>query len=287
MPIEIKDVSKSFKNTIALSDISLQLEDTGIYGLLGNNGAGKTTLFNILTNRLYADRGDVLVNGEAVLENDRILGEIYMMGEENFYPSDMKVNKAFDATKIFYPAFDKDYALLLAKQFGLDPRKKISKLSTGYATIFKLIIALSVNTPYLLLDEPVLGLDAQHRDMFYKLLIAKYAQNPFMVVISTHLIQEVSDIIEHTIIIKDGRIVKNAPTEELLMSCCTISGPADQVDAFVAGLKVINQTSIGKFKTACVEDLPQDIKIPCDLEVGKLNMQDYFINMMNKEEAKQ
>ncbi len=282
MAIEINNVSKQFGNTCALSQVNLTLKEPGLYGLLGNNGAGKSTLFNIITNRLFPDNGDVLVDGVPVSNNDATLKKIFMMGEESYYPEDMKVNKAFSVTKMFYPTFDHAYANELAVKFALDTRKKIAKLSTGYASIFKLIIALSVNTPYLLLDEPVLGLDAQHRDMFYKLLIEKYSRNPCTIVLSTHLIQEVANIIEHTIIIRDGVIIKDAGSKELLMYCSTVSGPAAAVDTFVQGLTVINQSSLGGLKTVCVEGLPKDKEVPAGLELGKPNLQEYFIGLMNK-----
>jgi len=79
-------------------------------------------------------------------------------------------------------------------------------------------MAFSAGTPFLLLDEPVLGLDALHRDMFYKLLIERYSENPCTIVISTHLISEVANLIEHCVIIKDGRIIKDAPAEDLRQS---------------------------------------------------------------------
>lgn len=282
MGIEIKNVSKDFSGTRALSNVNLTLKDSGLYGLLGNNGAGKSTLFNIITNRLYPGSGEVLIDGMPIFDNDPTLHKIFMMGEENYYPEDMKVSKAFSVTKMFYPDFDSAYANELAIQFGLDPRKKISKLSTGYGSIFKLIIALSVNTPYLLLDEPVLGLDARHRDMFYKILIEKYAENPCTIVISTHLIQEVAAIIEHTIIIRDGAILKDAPSEELLKECCNISGPAAMVDAFTSEARIISQSSLGGLKTVCVEGMPKDKTLPVGLEIGKVNLQEYFIGLMNK-----
>ena len=282
MAIEINNVSKQFGSTCALSQVSLILKEPGLYGLLGNNGAGKSTLFNIITNRLYPDSGNVTVDGNPVFDNDPTLKKIFMMGEESYYPEDMKVSKAFTVTKMFYPTFDDAYANELAVKFALDTHKKISKLSTGYASIFKLIIALAVNTPYLLLDEPVLGLDAQHRDMFYKLLIEKYSQNPCTIVLSTHLIQEVANIIEHTIIIRDGVIIKDAGSEELLMDCATVSGPAAAVDAFVQGMLIISQSNLGGLKSVCVEGLPKDKEVPAGLEFGKPNLQDYFIGLMNK-----
>src|SRR5665647_627127 len=118
MGIQIKNISKQFKDTCALRQVNLSLNDSGIYGLLGNNGAGKTTLFNIITNRLYPDSGDILVDGMPVFDNDSTLSKIFMMGEESYYPEDMKIGKAISVTKMFYPTFDEIYANDLAIKFG-------------------------------------------------------------------------------------------------------------------------------------------------------------------------
>lgn len=284
MAIEVKNVTKRFGGTCALDHVSLTLENNKIYGLLGNNGAGKTTLLSIITNRLYADSGEVLLDGEILADNDGALGKVYMMGEQNLFPDDMRVWKAFRTTALFYPGFDMAYANTLAQRFGLSTKKKITSLSTGYASIFRLIIALSVNTPYLLLDEPVLGLDAQHRDMFYKLLIETYMERPRTIVISTHLIQEIGNLIEHTLIIRNGRIVKDMPREDLLAGCYTVSGPAGLVEQYLEGRDVISVSSLGGLKTACLNGAPADTELPAGLERGTVNLQDYFISLMNGEE---
>ncbi|NLF79690.1 MAG: ABC transporter ATP-binding protein [Clostridia bacterium] len=283
MAIELCGVSKRFKETLALDQVNVSFDEAKIYGLLGNNGAGKTTLMNIVANRLYADQGQVLIDGEPVADLDRALSKVYLLGEKNLYGEDMRVKKALAAAAHFYPDFELKRALAMAKQFGLNIRKKIGSLSTGYASIFKLIIALNVNTPYLLLDEPVLGLDAQHRDSFYKLLLQKYAERPCTIVISTHLIAEVANLIEHTVIIRDGRILENRPTEELLAVGYTISGPAAAVDDYIAGKSLLSQSALGGLKTACLTGRPQT-PLPDSLELGKLNLQDYFIQLMNREE---
>jgi len=286
MGIEIKNVTKSFGSTRALDQVSLSIAGGKIYGLLGNNGAGKTTLLNIITNHLYPDHGEVLIDDELVSDNDRALGKVFFMGEQNLYPDDMRVHKAFAVTKLFYPNFDIQYANELAYRFGLNTKKKITALSTGYASIFRLVLALSVNTPYLLLDEPVLGLDAQHRDMFYKLLIEKYSENPCTILISTHLIQEVANLIEHTFIIKNGRIIKDMPREELLDSGYTVSGPAALVTSYLSGRQVLSVSSLGGLKTACVQGKTEPADLPAGLELGTLGLQDYFISLMNEEENK-
>ena len=281
MGIEVKNVTKTFGSVIALSDVSLHLEEKKIYGLLGNNGAGKTTLFNIITNRLYADSGQINIDGEKAADHDQALGKVFMMGEENLFPEDMRVKKAFAISKLFNPRFDLDYARDLAERFELQVNKKIKSLSTGYASIFRLILALSANTPYLLLDEPVLGLDARHRDLFYKLLIGKYAENPCTIVISTHIIQEAANLLEHILIINDGKIVKDAPREELLAGSYTVSGPVALVDDYIKHKRTISTDRIGGLRTACIEGHPDEGDVPDGLEIGQTNLQDYFISLMN------
>ena len=225
MAIEFQHITKTFGDTRALEDVTVTFEEGKIYGLLGDNGAGKSTLLNVLTGRLAPDGGTVTVDGERA-EGDAALGKLFLAGDANLYPDDMKVKRALDTAALFYPDFDRKYAEDLARQFELPLDRKISRLSTGYGSIFRLVLGLSVNTPYVLFDEPVLGLDARHRDLFYKLLVRKYAEDPCTIVISTHLIAEVADLIEHTVIIRKGRILRDAPTEELTAGCFQVSGPA-------------------------------------------------------------
>lgn len=283
MAIELKNVTKRFGSVCALDNISVTFGDNKIYGLLGNNGAGKTTMLSIITNRIFADKGDVLVDGVSVTASDEARGKLYLMSEQNLYPDDMRVGKALKAAERFYPNFDAAYADELLRRFKLDPKKKITSLSTGYGSIFRLIMALCVNTPYLLLDEPVLGLDAQHRDMFYKMLLEHYSENPCTVVLSTHLIQEAAGLIEQAVIVREGRIIRQAPAESLLTGAFNVSGPAGAVDEYVAGRRVISENSIGGLKTVCVEGEPG--AKPEGLEFSRVDLQDYFINLMSMEDA--
>lgn len=281
MSIEIKNISKNFGTTQALSRVNITFESNKIYGLLGRNGAGKTTLLNIITNRIFADEGEVLVDGLSSKENDLALQNIYMMSEKNYYPLNMKVKEIFQWTKNFYPNFDMEYAKKLANLFELNINKNVKSLSTGYNSIFKVIIALSVNTPYVLLDEPVLGLDANHRDVFYRLLIEKYSNFPSTIVISTHLIEEVSTVIEDVIIIKNGSIIKNESREALLSQGYTISGKASSVDSFIIGKNVIGIETIGGLKSAFILGSINKDTLPADLEVTKLDLQKLFIQLTN------
>ena len=285
MTIQIDNLNKRFGQTQALDNVSLQFGGQKIYGLLGNNGAGKTTLFNIITNRYFADSGAVTLDGQDIYNNESILSQIYMLSEKNYYPEDMTVKDALYWAAHFYPNFDKAFAAKLADRFKLPLKKKIADLSTGYETIFKIVVALSTNAPFLLLDEPVLGLDAGHRDMFYKLLIERYSENPCTIVISTHLIAEVSRLIEHCVIIKNGRIIKDSPCEDLLNNGYSVSGSTSLVDGYIQETKdVIFSSNLGGLKTASISGIaPGFHDRPDGLEFNKLDLQEYFIHLMNDE----
>lgn len=279
--IEVKNVSKRFGNICALDDVSLCFEENKIYGLLGRNGAGKSTLLNIISNRIFADQGEIVVNGLPAVENDKAQQQIYLMSEQTLYPERMKIKEIFRWTKNYYPGFDLAYAQNLADQFQLDTKKQVRSLSTGYSSIFKIILALSVNTPCVLLDEPVLGLDANHRDLFYKSLIEKYSNRPCTIVISTHLIEEVSRIVEDIVIINQGKIICRESCEALLAKGYTVSGKASLVDAFIEGKKVIGTDTLGGLKTAYVLESPDPGNLPAELEITSLDLQKLFIQLTN------
>lgn len=281
MSIEIKNVSKSFGSLKAVDHVSLTFEEEKIYGLLGRNGAGKSTLLNLITNRIFPDEGEVFVNGAPAKENDAALRNIYFMSEGNLYPDSMKVMEAFHWTKEFYGGFDEELAKRLSDKFQLPSKKKIKSLSTGYRSIFKIIVALSVDASYILLDEPVLGLDANHRELFYKELIESYGERPRTFVISTHLIEEISGIIEDIIIIKQGKVIRNESTENLLQSGYTVSGSGSLVDRFISGKHVIGEDVLGGLKSVYIlGETPKEV--PAGLEVTRLDLQKLFIQLTNE-----
>lgn len=279
--IEIKNISKKYGTTWALNNVNLRFEENKIYGLLGRNGAGKSTLLNILSNRIFADKGEVFVDGMPCTENDEAQSRIYLMSEKNYYPPKLTVKKALKWSKEFYSDFDTEYALYIAKLFGLDMNKSITSLSTGYQSIFKIVISLSVNTPYVLLDEPVLGLDANHRDLFYRQIIEKYSNHPCTIIISTHLIEEVSNVIEDIVILKEGHIIKNEPCQSLLRKGYAVSGVASKVDLYTQNKNILSTDSLGGLKTAYILGTLDKQTLPDGLETSKLDLQKLFIQLTN------
>ncbi len=282
MSIVVEKVSKQFGKVQALRDVSLTLEEGKIYGLLGRNGAGKSTLLNILTERIFPDGGRVTVDGEPIHNNDSALSKMYLMSEQDCYPESMKVREAFRWTKEFYPTFDQDFAWNLAGAFELPLGSKVNKLSTGYSSIFKLIVALSVNVPYVLLDEPVLGLDANHRDLFYKTLLARYVEHPATVVISTHLIEEVSSLIEDLVIIHKGEVLRRGSQEEFLSQGYTVSGPRGLVEEYLKGKEVLGADVLGGLESAYVLGKADRRTLPQGLELSGLDLQKMFVLMTGK-----
>ena len=283
--IEIKNVSKAYGKTIALQNVTATIADGKISGLLGRNGAGKTTLLNILTNRIFADWGQVWIDGEPAAENDSAQAKLFYMTEKTLYPKEMRVRDAFQLTRNFYPQFDLGYAAGLAERFKLEPAKRIGSLSTGYQSIFKLILTLASNAALMIFDEPVLGLDANHRDLFYKELLAHYNASPQTVILSTHLIEEAAGILEEVLIIKEGQILTAQPVEELLRLAYTVSGSQEAVDRYAAGKKVVREEALGRFKAATIyqerSSADRDLLAQLGLDLTPARLQELIINLTN------
>lgn len=279
--IEVRNISKNFGSVAALKHVNVTFAENHIYGLLGRNGAGKSTLLNLITNKIFPTEGEILVDGEPVLENDRALGKIYCMTEQNLYPERMKMQDVFRWSREFYPDFDMGYAQELCKKFELSLQARTNTLSTGYNSIFKIIVALASNAPIILLDEPVLGLDANHRELFYKELIENYSDHPRTIVISTHLIEEVADIIERVVIIKKGEVLLDDDVEHVVSQGYTVSGAAGAVDAYISGKNVLGCDTLGGLKSAYLMGSYNKTDIPNGLEMSALDLQKLFIQLTN------
>ena len=165
--IQIKNVTKQYKDVIALDNVSFSFEYGKIYGFLGRNGAGKSTLINIIANRIFADSGEVLIDDIPAKENMKIHDKIFCMSEADLYDTNLKIKDLFKWTDRFYDDFDKEKAMEIANKFNLNINKKFKALSKGYQSIFKLTVALSLNVPYIIFDEPVRAITPGQEVVFY------------------------------------------------------------------------------------------------------------------------
>ena len=171
--LEVKGVTKKYGRKTVLDGVSMNLRQGHSYGLLGRNGAGKSTLINIIMQRRRSDSGIVTLDGVDIRNNDRLMSRLFCMNDSALYPADFRLKTVFSITNSMYGKFDMTYALRLSELFGLDLKKRTGQLSTGYNTIYKVILALASNADFVFLDEPVLGIDVNQRELFYKTVAGK------------------------------------------------------------------------------------------------------------------
>lgn len=292
MSIKCNKIIKTYKEKEVLHEINLTIEPGKIYGLIGRNGVGKTTLLSILSAQCPATSGNVTVGGEPVWENQKVLSHICFSRELNPVTesaiSSMKVRDYLKAASIYYPDWDNEMAKHLLKEFQLDEKAYIRKLSKGMLSMITIILALASKAEYTFLDEPVAGLDVFMRDKFYKLLLEEYSETGRTFLISTHIIDEASPIFEEVIILKDGDILFKENTEELLSKSFHISGKSEDVDQAVSGLKTYHPEQAGRSKGITVI-LPDDgndhkkILQNGNLSVQPVSLQNLFIAICGDE----
>ena len=230
--------------------------------------------------RCKRDAGAVTLDGQVIDNNDRLMSRLFCMNDSTLYPLNFRVRTVFSITDSMYENFDMDYAENLADMFGLDLKKRLKQLSTGYNTIYKVILALASNADFVFLDEPVLGIDVNQRELFYKTLARKMSEEKTCFIISTHIIEELQHLIDRTLILHEGKILLDGDTETIMSSYAAVSGKADAVDEFTADRKVICTESMGVFKKAVfeTENFTED-DVPDGLSLDTVNLQQIFYYM--------
>ncbi|GAA4741514.1 ABC transporter ATP-binding protein [Modestobacter marinus] len=240
----LEGVTMRFRGHTALTDVSTSVRADTITGLLGRNGAGKTTLMQLLTGHRVPTAGRVTVLGAAPYENDGVLSRMCFIKEGQRYPDHFRVCDAVSAAAHLYPHWDQSLADQLLADFDLPRKRPIKKLSRGMNSAVGIVLGLASRAPVTLFDEPYLGLDAVARQLFYDRLLADYAEHPRTILLSTHLIEEISDLLEHVLLIDRGRLLLDADAETLRATALTVSGPAAQVSTFGAAHDVLQHESI-------------------------------------------
>ena len=280
--IQIKNITKKYNGLTALDNVSFSFEFGKIYGFLGRNGAGKSTLINVIANRIFADEGTVLVDDVPARENMKVQEKIFCMSETDLYDKDLKIKEHFKWINRFYDSFNIDKALEISEKFNLDTDKRFKALSKGYQSIFKLTVALSLNVPYVIFDEPVLGLDANHRELFYDLLLKDYEDGERTIIIATHLIEEVANIIEEVVLIDKGKILLQESVERLLETGYSISGITKEVDDYCTDKNVIGYDELGSLKIAYVLGEKTPLPENSNLQISTMNLQKLFVKLTEK-----
>jgi ABC-2 type transport system ATP-binding protein len=282
--IEVDGLQLRYGTTTALDDLSFTLSGGKIYGLLGRNGSGKTSLLSVLAAFRKASGGTVLIDGQPVFENPRITRQVCLIRETgDTGDKGDRVSEALHTAEHLRPGWDSEYAASLVDRFEVPLGKKIGELSLGQRSALGMTFGLASRAPVTLFDESQLGMDAPSRAAFHDELLADFMARPRTIVVSTHLIDELSPLFEEVVIIDDGRLVLKDETEALRARGAAVTGPAEAVDRFVAGRTVLGERRLGRTKSAMVygglDDRHRRQARDAGLDLGPIALQDLFVHL--------
>ena len=277
-------IGKIYGKKQVLKNINLTLEKGKIYGLIGRNGAGKTTLLSIMSAQNPASEGTVTWNGENVWENRKALDHICFSRELsiNLYGSGvsgMKVKDYLKTASYYYPDWDQALAEELIKKFELNTKQRINKMSKGMLSMVTIIVALASKADFTFMDEPVAGLDVVMRDYFYHKLMEEYTETGRTFVISTHIIEEATDLMEEVVMIKNGEVLLKENTQELLERSYHVSGLAEVVDQATEGYERHHEEKMGRSKSVTIL-LKEGQKLPEGFQRAEFLLEHGFVDMI-------
>lgn len=281
--IEAQGVTRRFKDTLALDNVTLNFAKDQIHGLLGRNGAGKTTLMSVMTAQDWPSGGEVHVFGQVPHENEQVLPDICFVREDQRYPEDAMAKHAFAAARDAFENWDEDFAQRLIKDFRLPEKTAIKKMSRGQKSAVGVIIGLASRAPLTVFDEPYMGLDAVARQLFYDRLLQDYSENPRTIVLSSHLIDEIAHLLEHVVVIDQGQILVDESAEALHGRAVTLVGRADAVDQVVGDREVLDREELGRIvRTTVLGRLSTEerrLVAELDLDVIPVSLQQLIVHM--------
>ncbi|MCC6270558.1 MAG: ABC transporter ATP-binding protein [Microbacteriaceae bacterium] len=278
--IEATGVTRRFGSLHAVDDVTFSVEEGTICGLLGRNGAGKTTLMQLLTGQDFVSAGSISVFGQSPVENASVLQNVCFIKESQKYPEDFRVKHVMESAPWFFRNWDAEFADQLVDEFRLPRGRKIKKLSRGQLSSVGVVVGLASRAPLTFFDEPYLGLDAVARQLFYNRLLEDYAQYPRTVVLSTHLIDEVSNLLEHVLVIDNGRIIIDDSADNLRGSAITLVGTRAAVDSFAQNREVLHRDNIGGISSATIgslSDEDREVATAAGLELSAVSLQQLII----------
>jgi ABC-2 type transport system ATP-binding protein len=284
-----ENLSVRFGGVPALDRLDLRLAPGKIHGLLGRNGSGKSTLAAVLAGFRRPDEGRVLIEGGDLgtatepYENAVVTSRICLIRESGDLVGAAPVKLALGLAASLRPYWDDDLAGDLLDRFEVSTNKKIQKLSRGQRSAVGVVLGLASRAPLTIFDETYLGMDVPSRNLFYDALLADYAEVPRTIVLSTHLVSEVSTMLEEVVILDSGRLVTQSPVDALRGRGASIVGPAAVVDEFTAGFTVLAEEKLGGTKSSTVlGDLDPDLLTQAGaagLEIGPVGLQDLFVHL--------
>lgn len=277
--VRAEGLGRSFGRTEVLAGVDLSLERGRVHALLGRNGAGKTTLIRLLTGRDLPSAGRATVFGQDPYENETVAARTCVVLESLRYPDAFTVRHVLAAAALVQRSWDPAFAAELVHDFGLPPGRQVRKLSRGQRSALGVVVGLAARADLTVFDEPYLGLDAVARKLFYDHLLADFAEHPRTVILSTHLIDEVADLVEHVVLLDGGRVLLDQDADLLRTCAATVTGAADAVDVFLAGRTPWHSEQLAGHRRVVLATGPQDPATAAALGLGleRLSLQELVV----------
>ncbi|MGL5258099.1 MAG: ABC transporter ATP-binding protein [Proteocatella sp.] len=285
--IEINAVSKRFDDVEALSNITLNIKENAIFGLLGSNGAGKSTLMRIISGIIKPDEGNVFLEGQLVFENINAKKKMFYISDEQYFIKNSTPKDMMNYYKNIYQNFSTKRFDKLMNDFNLDPKRKISTFSKGMKKQVSVILGLSSGTEYILCDETFDGLDPVARQAVKSLIIEDIKQKGLTPIIASHNLRELEDICDHVGLIHRGGVLLSKDLVEMKLEIqklqCIFAKDMDQDSFRKSGIDVVKLDKRGSLYTLVVKGNNRDIvdKIvkmkPLFHEVLPLTLEEIFI----------
>ena len=246
--ISIKNLSKNYKQVEALKNIDLEIPKGKIVGLMGKNGAGKSTLLKCMLGMLKYE-GEVDMFGKDIREwQHELYGRVAFIPDVSGLDPRLTVRETIDFTAAVNESWNWDKSKRLFSQSELPCDQKVGTLSKGMKTKLYLLLTLSKDVDVLLLDEPTLGLDIVFRKEFYDLLLGEFYDEDKTVIVSTHQIAEIENILQDVIFIDDGNVILNQSVQELKDKWHIYEIPRDKEEQVRAYNPAVMTKSLGHFR---------------------------------------
>ena len=287
--IEAKEVKKTFDGFVALDGLTMTVPKGSIYGLVGPNGAGKSTILRHLCGVYRPDSGSITLEGEPVYENPTIKQRMVVIPDEVYYYGSASVREMMKFYRGMYPTFDMERFEKLAPAFPeVDPKRPIRRMSKGMQKQAAFWLAMSCCPDYLLLDEPVDGLDPVMRRQVWSLLMGDVAERGTTVLVSSHNLRELEDVCDHVGILSRGRVVIERSLSQLQGSTVKlqVAFPDGAGPGLPQGMEVLHQSQLGRVYTYIVRGSAEEVRQrveetrPLFVEALPLSLEEIFIYEM-------
>ncbi len=213
--IYANELVKIFGSTKALDGVSFEIDEGSVFGLVGSNGSGKSTLLRLISGVYMPDSGTVGIDGAQSFNNPEIKAQIAFLGDTPYFLPQSNIHEMARFYKSVYPSFDSDVYKRMLSIYPLDPKARISSFSKGMQRQAALILSMSLNPRYILLDEAFDGLDVVMRRVLANLIMEGVEQRGMTAVIASHNLRELEDVCDHIGLIHQGKILFNDRTESL------------------------------------------------------------------------